>query len=166
MNTLFLPKFVRSHTALLALVVALFVGLSACAPETETEEPMEEMAEEEPMVDTAPAGADLGATIEALQGDVTSMDPGAAVDNINAWQAELEASGDEALQGIASDLGELKNQLSQMPPNGSEVGATMTRLGEQTTQAAANADAGVAEQLNQLGSLLSDAGAQLSGAGS
>ena len=166
MNTLFPLKFVRSHTALLALFVALFVGLSACAPETETEDAIEDMAEEDPMTDVAPAGADLDATIEALQGDITSMDPGAAVDNINAWQAELEASGDEALQSIANDLGELKNQLGQMPPNGSEVGATLTRLGEQTTQAAANAEAGIAEQLNQLGSLLSDAGAQLSGAGS
>ncbi|MGI9176100.1 MAG: hypothetical protein ACR2GR_12375 [Rhodothermales bacterium] len=162
MNTLFLPKFVRSHTALLALVLALFVGLSACAPE-DNEEPD---ITEEPMADMAPAGADLDATIQALQGDITAMDPAAAVDNINAWQAELEASGDEALQGIASDLGELKNQLSQMPPNGGEVGQTLTRLGEQTTQAAASAEAGVAEQLNQLGSLLSDAGAQLSGAGS
>ena len=166
MNTLFLPKFVRSHTALMALVLALFVGLSACAPEDNEEPDITEEPMEEPMADATPAGADLGATIQALQGDITTMDPAAAVDNINAWQAELEASGDEALQGIATDLGELKNQLAQMPPNGSEVGQTLTRLGEQTTQAAASAEAGVAEQLNQLGSLLSDAGAQLSGAGS
>ena len=164
----FFPLQNATRIPFLTLLVALFVGLSACAPETETEEALEEEVIEDPALDTQPmAGeADLSSTIQALQGDITQMDPATAVSNIESWQQQLEASGDQSLQTIASGLGDLRDQLTQTPIDGATVGQTLTNLGDQTTQAAATAEVGVQEQLQQLGSLLSDAGAQLSGAGS
>ena len=168
MKTLSLLGRANHRLPLFALAfAALLLGVSACAPEAETELEDEELVED-PMLETEPmvGEADLSSTIQALQGDVTAMNPETAISNIESWEEQLEASGDETLQSIASGLGDLRNQLAQEPVDGAVVGETLSRLGQQTTQAAATAEVGVQEQLQQLGSLLSDAGARLTGAGS
>ena len=159
-------------TRLAALALALTLPLAACAddPETveveaapvavETDDTMmddDAMMTDGTMTDGAMA-SDVTAqgTLDAVNdaGGFTSMAVSSAAANIDGWIAQLEGNPDFA--PTVADLRTLKDQLMATPIDGSAVGATLSRLGEQTTAAAAG-DAG----LEQLGSALSSAGTQL-----
>ena len=107
--------------------------------------------------------SDLNATIVAFEQDVTGLDPVMAVGNIDGWQKALSASGDQALQSIGNDLKTLRGELQKSSVDGQKVGQLLSTLGQKTTEVAAKADPSLSPQLLQLGSLLSDAGKQLSG---
>lgn len=64
------------------------------------------------------------------------------------------------MQSIADQLGQLREALSAETIDGAEVGALLTSLGAET--AAVGQDAGE-DQLVELGNLLSEAGAMLTG---
>ena len=107
--------------------------------------------------------ADLNATLVAFERDVTGLDPVMAVGNIDGWIKALRESDEQGLGSIADDLEQLKSELQKESVDGQKVGELLNTLGEQTTQAASKADPALSPQLLQLGSLLSDAGGQLSG---
>lgn len=130
----------------------------------------------DPMMDTtvvasvatesAPAGdpmALLSGTVEAARGGPTNMAASAAVSNIQQWQQTLTAANNPALQPILTDLQALEQALQAQPIDGSQVGQILSRLGGQTTAAAAAAEPGAADQVRELETLLSQAGSQLSG---
>ena len=97
-------------------------------------------------------------TLDAVTaaGGLTALAPGAAVSNIDGWIAQL--AGNEAFAPTVEGLETLKTQLTTDPLDGAAIGQTLSMLGEQTTAAAGGDGA-----LEQLGSALSAAGAQLSG---
>ena len=107
--------------------------------------------------------ADLNATLVAFEQDVTGLDPVMAVGNIDGWIKALRAADGQQLKGIADDLEELRSELQKSSIDGQKVGQLLNTLGEKTTQAASKADPALSPQLLQLGSLLLDAGKQLSG---
>jgi len=106
--------------------------------------------------------AKLDETIAAAEGGLTNLPANAAVSNIEGWENRLRAAGDPALNPIADDLAQLRQELQRTPVDGAAVGRLLTRLGEQTSAAAAGADPAVSQRLNRLGNLLSQAGNQLS----
>ena len=158
-----------NRTAALALALAL--PLAACADDTADVEPVDTdadvmavetddtMMDSDDMMSDAPADdVTVDGTLQAVTdaGGLTDLAPGAAVANIDGWIAQLEA--DPAFSETVTDLRTLKDQLQTTPLDGAAIGATLSRLGEQTTAVAAD-NAG----LQQLGDALSGAGAQLTG---
>ena len=105
--------------------------------------------------------ADLQATIEALQGGVTTLSPSLALNNISTWITTLEEAGDPSLADVADTLEELRDELRNEEIDGSAVGQILSTLSEQTSQAAQAAGVGVSDQLSQLSDLLSQAAQQL-----
>lgn len=108
-------------------------------------------------------GADLSGTIEALQGGVTELSPSLALNNINSWITTLREANDPGLDDLADTLDELRAELREEPIDGSAVAEILATLSEETSEAAAEAGPGVADQLNQLSSLLLQAAQELAG---
>lgn len=107
---------------------------------------------------------DLDNTNAALEGGVTSLTPSAAIRVIDLWHGTLKNAERDGLHIIANLLGELKDELQSDRLDGRAIGSLMSRLGEQTTSAAADAsDARLSPKLEHLGALLSRAGSALGG---
>ena len=107
---------------------------------------------------------DLDNTNAALEGGVSSLTPSAAVRVIDLWHGTLKNAERDDLHMIANLLSELKDALLADRPDGRTIGSLMSRLGEQTTSAAAGADdARLSPKLEHLGALLSRAGSALGG---
>jgi ABC-type transporter Mla subunit MlaD len=104
---------------------------------------------------------DLGALLEALEGDVTALDSEAAIAVIDQWEAALKNTKDESLKEVSSSLKELKKLLKSKSPDASKLGEVLTKLGEQTTEAAAEAERGTKGQLQKVGKALSKVGQSL-----
>jgi ABC-type transporter Mla subunit MlaD len=104
---------------------------------------------------------DLGALLEALEGGVTALDPEAAIAVIDQWEAALKDTKDKPLKEVSSSLKELKKLLKGKKTEASELGEVLTKLGEQTTEAAAEAERGTKGQLQKVGKALSKVGQSL-----
>lgn len=107
---------------------------------------------------------DLENTNAALEGGITSLAPSTAVRIIDQWHGTLKNAERDELNAIANLLAALKDELQADHPDGRAIGSLMLRLGEQTTNAAAEADdARLSPKLERLGTLLSRAGTSLGG---
>ena len=106
----------------------------------------------------------VASTLELLGDELTNVSVRQrALSNIENWQAQLAASDDPALQSIAELLGELGTALNDNPVDTQEVSGLLVSLGENTTAAAENAEEDLADQLTELGALLTNAGQSLVG---
>lgn len=105
---------------------------------------------------------DLENTNAALEGGITSLAPSAAVRVIDLWYGTLKNAERDDLHAIANLLAGLKDELQADRLDGRAIGNLLLRLGEQTTNAAADADdARLSPKLERLGTLLSRAGSTL-----
>lgn len=168
-------KTLRLLTSVFAVVFAL--SLTACASETETDAGTEpDMTTEEPAPDTqGTAGMDQlmngeaqatpQGTVSLLQQGVTNIAADQAVSNIEGWITQLEGADVPGASEIVSNLESLRSALESQPIDGAEVGNLLTELGQQTTDAAAEATGQQMTQLQTLGETLSSAGEQLAGGG-
>ena len=83
----------------------------------------------------------------------------AAVQNIQGWQARLEATGEETLTNLSSDLGGLAEALQASSPDNAAVAEQLVNLGERTRDIAANAgDEDLTRRLSTLAYVLQEAG--------
>ncbi len=96
---------------------------------------------------------DVDTTIAALQQGLTVIPVEQAIAVIESWQQQLQGTD------LAEDLGDLKAALSQ--GDVSSISQILTDLGEDTSEAAAEATGDVAVKVEQLGELLSQAGQSL-----
>ncbi|MBE9013803.1 hypothetical protein IQ250_26810 [Pseudanabaenaceae cyanobacterium LEGE 13415] len=96
---------------------------------------------------------DVDTTISALQQGLTSIPVEEAIAVIESWQQQLQGTD------LAEDLGDLKAALQQ--GDASAISQIMIDLGEDTSEAAADATGDVAVKVEQLGELLSQAGESL-----
>lgn len=94
--------------------------------------------------------ANLDQTIALLQSGLVSIDPEAAVSNIEAWQEQLKGTD------LAETLGELKLAIDGGIRSG-EIGTILSHLGKQATAAASSQEGDAASKLQELGQLLSNA---------
>ncbi|NEQ26334.1 MAG: hypothetical protein F6K28_46330 [Microcoleus sp. SIO2G3] len=99
-------------------------------------------------------GPDIAGLIEILHGDVTSIDPEAAIESIDAWQGVLKGSKDEGSKAISASLKDLKHQLGLKKPHTDKIAEILTQLGDQTDEAASEAERGTKGQLRDLGKAL------------
>lgn len=105
---------------------------------------------------------DLENTSASLEAGVTMLAPSAAIRIIDTWYDTLKNAERDDLHTIANLLAELKDELQADRLDGPTIGNLMLRLGEQTTNAAVNADdARLSPKLEHLGTLLTRAGSAL-----
>lgn len=102
----------------------------------------------------AEGGPDIAGLIEILHGDVTAIEPEAAIDSIDAWQAVLKGSKDEGSKAISASLKDLKHQLGLKKPHTDKIAEILAQLGDQTDAAANEAERGTKGQLRDLGKAL------------
>lgn len=100
-------------------------------------------------------------TIHVLQAGLTAIPLSTAIGNLDAWYAQLQQSGIPELQDIARELGNLQSLLSSgsVGLDGAAIGRSLSMLGSQTNQAAAQASPAAQAALHTLGDLLTQAGA-------
>lgn len=101
------------------------------------------------MADTAQT-ANMNDTIALLQSGLVSIDPEAAVANIESWQEQLKGTP------FAETLGELKFAIDGGIRSG-EIGSILSDLAKQVNHAAQSQEGEVATQLQQLAQVLSGA---------
>lgn len=100
----------------------------------------------------------IDSLVETLEGDLTSLNTETALGAIDEWYTLLHKSDDENLKEIANGLKELKQLLKRSKAKGSDIGEALTKLGEQTTEAAQEAVRGLKGPIKKLGKLLSKTG--------
>lgn len=101
-------------------------------------------------------------TVQAFNGDVTTVSPMDGISLIDNWISALR-SGDESTNPIASSLSELKLQLQSGNPNGAQIQGTLEDLADQTKQMADSTDGAQQSALNELASSLRSFSQQLAG---
>ncbi|MEH2451463.1 hypothetical protein [Nostoc sp.] len=103
----------------------------------------------------------IESVIETLEGDLTKIEPEAAQGAIDTWYTLLHKSENENLQEVANGLKELKQLLKRKTAKDADFAEVLTKLGEQTQQAATEAPRGFKGPIQRLGKLLSKAGKSL-----
>lgn len=96
---------------------------------------------------------DVDTTIAALQQGLTSIPVEQAIAVIESWQQQLQGTD------LAEDLGDLKAALTS--GDVASISQILSDLGEDTSEAAADATGDVAVKVEQLGELLTQAGQSL-----
>jgi hypothetical protein len=103
----------------------------------------------------------LTATLHALQNGVTGIPLSAAMDNTETWQQQFWQSGDVDLQHIAREFGNLQSLLSSDRLDGAAIARSLGMLGDQTSQATAQAPAELKADLLKLADTLRRAGNEM-----
>lgn len=106
----------------------------------------------------------LNATLHALQNGVTGIPLSAAMDNTETWQQQFWQSGDAELQHIAREIGNLQSLLTSERLDGAAIAQSLGMLGDQTSQASANAPAELKGDLIKLADTLRRAGTDMAAA--
>lgn len=98
---------------------------------------------------------------EALQGDLSSIDPDTALKMIDELHGLVHQSKQPEAKEIATGLKELQKQLKRKEPSGHELGELIGHLGEQTSEIAAGAEKELKAPLQRLGKQLVKVGRSL-----
>lgn len=101
-------------------------------------------------------------TINAFNGDTTSISPMDGISLIDSWVSALRNGGEDT-NPVASGLSELKGELQSSNPDGSRIRDILEDLADQANQAAMSADADVKEKLSSLVDALQGFSQQLGG---
>ena len=115
--------------------------------------------------------AEVHATVRELEGGLAQLALSKAVNRIDDWKREIETAERADLQPIADGLGDLHGALVGTSFDALTVGMLLSRLGQQTEDAADSVPPSTPEDdssdlqasLKRLGSLLRHAGGALSG---
>lgn len=101
-------------------------------------------------------------TINAFNGDATSISPTDGISLIDSWISALSDSG-QSTNPVASGLSELKSELQSGNPDGSRIQQIIDDLADQAGQAATSADGEVKAKLDPLVGALQGFSRQLGG---
>ena len=103
----------------------------------------------------------LLATISALKNGLTSLPLGSAMDNTETWQQRCLQSGQPGLQDVAREIGNLQSLLTSGALSARAIGNSLSMLGDQTSEASAQASPDLKKPLLELADLLRSHGSQL-----
>ncbi|SFQ58558.1 hypothetical protein [Hymenobacter arizonensis] len=103
----------------------------------------------------------LHATVSALKNGLTSLPLGSAIDNVETWQQQFMQSGEPGLQDIGRELGNLQSILTSGALGATDIGNTLSILGNQVAQASAQAPDEAKKPLTELADLLRRHGSDL-----
>jgi ABC-type transporter Mla subunit MlaD len=107
------------------------------------------------------APTQLESLLQALQGDLSALDPDAMLKTIDQMYSVVHQSKQPEAKEIASGLKELQKLLKRKEPSGHELGELIEHLGAQTSDIAADADKSLKAPLQQLGKQLAKVGRSL-----
>ncbi|WP_309737736.1 MULTISPECIES: hypothetical protein [unclassified Chamaesiphon] len=111
--------------------------------------------------DDAQGSQKIASLSQALEGDLSTLDPDTALESIEAFQSLLKQSKQPEAKEIASGLKELQKLLKRPEPSGHELGELISHLGEQTIEIAADTDKALKTPLQHLGKQLTKIGRSL-----
>jgi hypothetical protein len=103
----------------------------------------------------------LESLVKILQGDLSEIDPDAALKTIDEIHKLVDKLKQPAAKEIASGLKELHKLLKRKEPTGHELGELISHLGEQTTNIASEAETEFKPPLQHLGKQLTKIGRSL-----
>ena len=103
----------------------------------------------------------LLATISALKNGLTSLPLGSAMDNTETWQQQCLQSGQPGLQDVAREIGNLQSLLTSGALSARAIGNSLSMLGDQTSEASAQASPDLKKPLLELADLLRRHGGDL-----
>lgn len=101
-------------------------------------------------------------TVNAFNGDATSVSPTDGISLIDSWVSTLRDGG-QGTNPVADTLSELKTELQSGSPDGSRIQGILEDLADQTKQAAQSADADGKATLTSLVEALQGFSQQLGG---
>jgi septal ring factor EnvC (AmiA/AmiB activator) len=111
--------------------------------------------------DEADSSQELDELIETLNGDLSAVEPEAALDIVEQWHGLLNKAKEPELKEIASSLKQLQKLLKSGKAEAHEIGEVLEQLGEQTSDCASAADKGAKNTLQKLGKQLTKVGASI-----
>ena len=100
------------------------------------------------------------ATIKHIKEGLKSFTIGAAVKNIEGWEATLEKVDAPGVKGIVRDLESLKKHLHADTIDGAAVQKLIAKLGHETVTLAGKTESKNAEKVKALGEALTTAASQ------
>lgn len=138
------------------------VSISAKAEEKpKRSEKLPKLADPNP-TDDVEAAQKLESLSQLLKGEISTVDPDAALKTIDALHSLVKTAQQPAATEIATGLKELQKLLKRKEPTGHELGELIGHLGEQTTQIATQSAPGLKTPLQHLGKQLTKLGRSLS----
>ena len=105
--------------------------------------------------------AEISATIDELELGLAQIPLSKAINRIDDWKREIEATERADLGPIADELGQLHSALTGVGLDGVAIGGILARLGEKTEGVADSAPEALQDKLRRLGSILRHAGSAL-----
>ncbi|MGV0028232.1 hypothetical protein [Phormidesmis priestleyi] len=130
--------------------------------DSQLEEEMEpKAAQKEVDSDAGDETPDAESLVEILHGDVTEIEPGAAIDQIDLWVNFLKGHKEENIKEVSSSLKELKKLLKGKKSEASEIAEVLSQLGEQTNAIGDEAERGVKGPLHKVGKALIQAAGKI-----
>ena len=97
----------------------------------------------------------LAATLKAFQDGITYLSVTQGIKNIEAWEETLQDADFRGAKTIHENLGKLKKLLHSDKLDGEAIINLLKTLGEETVRASSYAEGKQAEQIKELGELLS-----------
>lgn len=104
---------------------------------------------------------DAEALAEILHGDLTEVEPDAAIGQLDLWVNFLKGHKEENVKEISNSLKELKKLLKGKKSDASEIAEVLGNLGEQTNAIGDDAERGVKGPLHKVGKALIQASHKL-----
>ncbi|MEX0270092.1 hypothetical protein AB3R30_13180 [Leptolyngbyaceae cyanobacterium UHCC 1019] len=104
---------------------------------------------------------ELDELIETLNGDLSTVEPEAALGIIDQWHRLLNKAKEPELKEIATSLKQLQKLLKSGKAEGHEIGEVLEQLGEHTSDCASEADKSAKSALQKLGKQLTKVGATI-----
>jgi hypothetical protein len=126
--------------------------------DSQMEEDQTEASEKEVESDAGDETPDANDLAELLHGDLTEVEPEAAIGQIDLWVNFLKGHKDETIKELSTSLKELKKLLKGKRSEPSEIAEVLNELGEQTNAIGDEAERGVKGPLHKVGKALIQAG--------
>ena len=104
----------------------------------------------------------VATTVNAFNGDTTSISPMDGITLIDSWSSALQNGGQET-ESVTSSLKELRTELQNGNPDGSRIQEILKDMVDQVKKVAKSADADVKTNLNSLAEALKGFSEQLGG---
>jgi hypothetical protein len=104
---------------------------------------------------------DAESLVEILHGDVTKIESGDAIEQIDLWVNFLKGHKEDNIKKLSSSLKELKKLLKGKKSEASEIAEVLSQLGEQTHAIGDEAERGVKGPLHKVGKALIQAAGKI-----
>lgn len=99
--------------------------------------------------------------LQSLQGDLSSIEPEAALGLIDHWHSFLNSSKEPGVKELASGLKELQKMLKGGKATGHEISEVLIHIGEQTAEFSGEAEKGSKQAVQKLGKALRKTGTSI-----